>query len=72
MFKHDRRHIDILASILTTKHGARATEVAYDRARKWIDVGDEVRASLWTEVSQAIAEGPSAPLIPPKAPPRAR
>lgn len=59
MIKHDRRHVGVLADILTTTYGANAPRVASDRARQWIDAGDEVTASLWTEVGQAIAERPS-------------
>jgi hypothetical protein len=75
MFEHDRRQVVLLAQILTTKHGVRATEVAADRARLWTDAGDEVTASLWTEVGEVIAMGrraATAPLIPPKTPPRMR
>jgi hypothetical protein len=56
MFEHNRRQVIVLAQILTTKHGARATEVAADRVRLWTDAGDEVTATLWTEVGQVIAE----------------
>ena len=78
MFKHDQRQVSLLADILTTKHGVQAPQVAADRVRLWIEAGDEVTASLWTEVWQAIAGRPSgkvnkpAPLIPRKTPPRVR
>jgi hypothetical protein len=78
MFKHDPRQVSLLADILTMKHGTRASQVVADRVRLWIDAGDEVTASLWTEVGQTIAgrrSGPAtkpAPLIAPKMPPRVR
>ena len=53
--RHDPQQAALLARIIVVKFGADAPHVAAERARLWVEAGDQVTASLWTEVSRHAA-----------------
>ena len=53
--RHDIQQAALLARIIVVKYGRDAPQVAAERARLWIDAGDEVTASLWRRVARDAA-----------------
>jgi hypothetical protein len=55
LIRHDAQQAALLARIIVVKYGSDAPRVATERARLWIDAGDEVTASLWRRVARDAA-----------------
>jgi hypothetical protein len=50
------RDIERMARYLIAQHGARAADVARERARNLEDSGDTGAAAVWREIADAIKE----------------
>ena len=53
--RHDAQQAALLARIIVVKYGGDAPRVAAERARLWIEAGDEATASLWRRVARDAA-----------------